>query len=622
MNRLLKYAIVGIPVLALLVLNCVRTSQTFASLDPQNEYVGVQACQSCHAKITKTYLETGMGKSMYAPPKADRIESEGLVYDEELDFYYQPLWRGKEFFIREFRLRGKDTIHSRMEKIDYVVGSGHQTRSYLIQRNGYIYEAPITWYVNKGIWDLSPGYEGNNSRFDREIGLDCVACHTGHVDFVEGSKNRYTFISEGIDCEKCHGPGAIHIEKIEGGQLIDVGVETDYSIVNPAKLPIQEQFDLCQQCHLQGVNVLDENKRMEDFRPAMKLKELGHVFVEQDPDQNAFGIASHAQRLQLSSCFLESSGKMNCTTCHDPHKSIAVTEKETYVKQCQSCHQQGMQKLCTESSELRMVKEDNCISCHMPSGGTNDIPHVSFHDHYIRVVKVEERLSDDQKEGIIQLICATDSAPSKAIEALAWLNYYETQRRDSAYLDQVKAGLNALAPSDLARFYILQGNDKQAQIQLNKIPQGEKTEEISFLEGEVLEGLGQFDKAYDVYWALYQENKERWDAGLKAGVNLLKAQQGNMDALYQAEKIFAELAQAKPFDVRVLNNQAFIYLNRRNLRNAERILVKVLNLDPDNLKGLENMVLLQRINRNKVQEKLYMDRLIQKYPTYHGIASP
>ena len=218
--------------MTLLTVRCSQTLTTYASLDPQNEYVGTEACQPCHKKITESYLETGMGKSLYRPQQGNIIEEMGIVvYDSSTDYHYQALWEEESMFIREFRLRGKDTIHQRKEIVDYIVGSGHHTRSYLLQRNGYLFEFPITWYVNKGIWDMSPGYDELNSRFDREIGLECIACHTGHVELEENTKNRYKFISEGIDCEKCHGPGAEHIRRIEDGQLIDVGMEIDYSIV-------------------------------------------------------------------------------------------------------------------------------------------------------------------------------------------------------------------------------------------------------------------------------------------------------------------------------------------------------------------------------------------------------
>lgn len=618
-----SYYLLSLLILSICLVNCSRKLNSYASLDPQNEYVGTKACQPCHEKITTSYLQTGMGKSMHKPSQDRIIEKLGanqVVFDSSRRFYYRALWRGEDFMIHEFRLENGDTIHNRWEKVDYVVGSGHQTRSYLLERKGYIYEAPITWYVQKQIWDLSPGYDVNNARFEREIGLTCMACHTGHVDYVAESKNRYRFVSEGIDCEKCHGPGAIHIQKIKEGQLIDVGMEIDYSIVNPAKLPLQKQFDICQQCHLQGVNVLKDGMEMADFRPAMVLKELGDVFVEQPPDKNAFGIASHAQRLQESQCFIQSEGKLTCTTCHDPHKGISVTEKDIYIKQCESCHQSGKQPLCSENQAQLLAMEGNCISCHMPSGGTSDIPHVSFHDHKIRIVKENKSLDAAEIEGIVQLICGTDSAPDALVEAKAWLDYYETQNRDGAYLNEVKQRAPALGNYDEARFYFYQGKMDKA-LQAIKAILPENISPLSrFLEGEIAEGMGNYTDAFKLFNGLYEENQERWDAGLKAATNLLKARQGDARALDEAEGLFIKLQKQKPFDLRVKNNLAFIALNRRDYRKTERLLVSILNDDPDNLKALENMVYLQKLKGNDVQGRLYLEQLEKVDADYPGLA--
>ncbi|MEZ4849788.1 MAG: multiheme c-type cytochrome [Bacteroidia bacterium] len=325
-----------------LFIRCSQKPSTYLNLNPAVQYTGVQSCQPCHKKIYQSFLETGMGKSFYEPDTGKIIESfgvESLVYDEKEDFYYLPYWQNNEMFVKEFRLKNQDTVYQRNEKIDFIVGSGHQTRSYILQRKDYLYEVPITWYVNKQIWDLSPGYDEVNTRFSREIGEECLTCHTGYIEHIEGSKNRYRKVALGIDCEKCHGPGEEHIRLTEGGQLIDVGEETDYSIVNPGKLPISKQFDVCQQCHLQGVNVFKDGKEISDFRPGMDLHEIYEVFIEQHPDQNAFGIASHAERLQQSQCFIQSNGKLTCTTCHDPHKSVNITDEKVYINQCQKCHQ-------------------------------------------------------------------------------------------------------------------------------------------------------------------------------------------------------------------------------------------------------------------------------------------
>lgn len=108
---------------------------------------------------------------------------------------------------------------------------------------------------------MPPGFEdGNNTRFSRIIGLECMSCHNSYPDFVLGSENKYKKIENGINCERCHGPGEYHVLQKQAGILVDTAKAIDFSIVNPAKLSIDLQFDVCMRCHLQGNAVLNNNK--------------------------------------------------------------------------------------------------------------------------------------------------------------------------------------------------------------------------------------------------------------------------------------------------------------------------------------------------------------------------
>jgi hypothetical protein len=52
--------------------------------------------------------------------------------------------------------------------------------------------------------------------------------------------------------------------------------------VNPGKLPIDLQFDVCQRCHLQGNTVLKEGKSFLDFKPGMRLSDHMTLFFCHD----------------------------------------------------------------------------------------------------------------------------------------------------------------------------------------------------------------------------------------------------------------------------------------------------------------------------------------------------
>lgn len=575
------------------------------------QYTGIQSCQGCHEKIYNDFVQTGMGRSLYHPDTSQIIEhfgSQYIVYDHYKDFYYYPFWIGSKMFVKEYRLNGADTVFQRTELVDFVVGSGNQTRSYLMQRNGYLYEFPITWYVEKQIWDLSPGYEGgNNSRFDREIGTECLHCHTAQYKYVEGSKHKYEHITLGIDCERCHGPGGIHITSKGKGQII-----------NPEDLSMERQFDVCQQCHLQGINIPKPNKHLADFRPGMELSEVYEVFLPQDSNRADFGIASHAARLRESQCFIQSAGELNCTTCHDPHQSLHQFDKNLYVQQCQECHQAGKKIMCSAPQTIQMQENGNCVSCHMPAGGTSDIPHVRFHDHKISVVvqdtevdtgKVSEQLA------FIKLLCATNEAATQKDWAAAWLRYYEQTNHDPIYLQEFQKYIDHSDHAHQASFHYYTGNYQSALSEINlALKNNPKDLDLLGRKGEILEALGQFSQAYSLYIDLYHYQPENIDAGLRRVNNLLKSQPGKQEVLIKAEQLLTQLNTKKSLDVRILSNLGFVLLNQQRLHEAEAYLVQALNLDPDHLTSLENMCYLQLKKGNRQQASTYFLRLKEKYP--------
>ena len=125
----------------------------------KSAYAGDAACIDCHRDIYDQYQLTGKGQSFRKPEKGI-LPFElpaSVVYDTYSDLYYQAHWQKEGLWIHEYKLIKQDTIHSRWQKVDYIIGSGNQTMSFLYEEKGYFYEIPITWYAGKKLWDMSPG---------------------------------------------------------------------------------------------------------------------------------------------------------------------------------------------------------------------------------------------------------------------------------------------------------------------------------------------------------------------------------------------------------------------------------------------------------------------------------
>ena len=211
--------------------------------------MGIDVCKTCHPAKYETFIQAEMGRSFRPATLTNSVadfDNPEPVHDRFANLSYLPYHKGEDLFIMEYRVSGRDTVHQRIEKIDYIVGSGQHTNSHIMEVQGYLYQMPLTWYAQDGKWDLPPKFEGgNNSRFSRPIPMECMTCHNAISDFIEGSENQFAKVPHGIDCERCHGPGSVHVREKQAGNVVDVSKVIDFTIVNPAKLPVDRQFDIC-----------------------------------------------------------------------------------------------------------------------------------------------------------------------------------------------------------------------------------------------------------------------------------------------------------------------------------------------------------------------------------------
>jgi hypothetical protein len=344
-------------------------------------YVGTEACIACHADQCRSLDETTHGHSL------NEVETSIEPPDAEFEHiatgrHYRVYRQGDKLHHREF-LREEDGREILLADypMRYLIGSGHHTRSYLIEDEGYLVESPVTWYVSPARWDLSPGYEANNSGFGRPVNFECLFCHSGRVETVGGARSRLHVQSQKIDCERCHGPGSRHIE-MRASHDLD-GAVSDPTIINPGKLDRDKNESVCAQCHLHGDAVVNRRgKQLRDFLPGMSIHDVLIHFSLQNPDKT-LTVVGHVEQLHASPCY-EHSQTLTCITCHSPHSKLPADDRVTYFRQkCLECHDE---KSCGMEKTQRLVKsaEDACVFCHMPKR-SSDIPHLPATHHQIGI---------------------------------------------------------------------------------------------------------------------------------------------------------------------------------------------------------------------------------------------
>lgn len=605
------------------------TATAYRNHGPEAAYVGRDVCGTCHPDKLQTFEHSQMGQA-FKPASATKsianFDDPAPIYDDERDLYYQPFRRGEALFVKEYRLADGDTVHQRTEQIDYIVGSGHHTNSHMRAVNGYLYQVPVTWYAQDAKWGLAPGFQGgNSSRFSREIEIECMACHNGTPEFNEASANQYLMLPDGIDCEKCHGPGSLHVEEKRAGIMVDTSQAVDYSIVNPARLPVDLQYDVCRRCHMQGAAVLKEGKSFLDFRPGQPLSDVLNVFWPRFPDSTArFLMASHPDRLEMSPCFKASrrpdSGfePITCTTCHDPHVNVKTVATETFNAPCMACHTADATLQCTEDEAVRARVDNNCSACHMPTSGTFDIPNVRITDHYIRVPERDPEPPADARHTFLRLASLIEDDPSDLTIANGYLTYYEQFGGSAPFLDSAAVYLRkalegtteqALAKS-LVRLWFLQGSYREIQRLAGTLDPDTLGDAWTLYRiGEAYTTLGLGTQSVRFYEAAVREAPDH--LRFKGKLADAYANQRNLD---RALTLYDEILAADPTLDNMHNNRGLLYVMQRDFARAEADFVEAIRLNPDAEMAMANLASLYYNTERTEEARALTERLVQLWP--------
>lgn len=309
--------------------------------------------------------------------------------------YFSIVRRGDRVFHRRWQ-QGTDDAEEL--EIHNVIGSGNHALTFL-HRNGRgaLIELPLGWYAEKGgYFAMNPGFDNPQPATRRKIDYDCMACHNAFPQIpveraAPGAEPIYSGeLPEGIDCQRCHGPGGRHVEAARAPTASVEAIRT--AIVNPARLPVERQRDVCQQCHLETTSerLPSMIRRFErapfSYVPGEPLDQYMLAFDHAPGTgrDDKFEIVSAAYRLRKSACYLKSEA-MTCTTCHDPHAKGGARAAAA----CGSCHSQNS----LQATGQHPARAD-CAGCHMPKRRTEDAVRVVMTDHFIQRRPVGDWLAD------------------------------------------------------------------------------------------------------------------------------------------------------------------------------------------------------------------------------------
>ena len=332
----------------------------------RDQYAGDAACRDCHQEAFQNYLSSphhlasrpGSGTSIdgkFAP-------GSNILRTSNPYFYFIMSATEEGYFQSAVaRFPPSETISHR-ERFDLVIGSGRKGQTYLYWKGSDLFELPVSYWAETGQWMNSPGYPDGLPNFDKPIIPRCLECHATYIQSLPPPSNRFdkTSVVLGITCEKCHGPGKLHVEAERSHKVSSPGEAAN--IVNPAKLSRDRQIDLCALCHAGPGNL---KAPAFSFVPGANLAK--YVAIPDDPADTPIDVHAHqVQLLESSRCFRSST--MTCTTCHDVHKQ--QRDVAYFSERCLTCHKV---ESCGRYATMGAGILHKCVDCHMPLRESNVI---------------------------------------------------------------------------------------------------------------------------------------------------------------------------------------------------------------------------------------------------------
>jgi tetratricopeptide (TPR) repeat protein len=522
------------------------------------------------------------------------------------------LQRDGQWYQRRHQIgyEGKEDNATEM-RIDYVIGSGNHARTYLHRTaDNHLVEMPVSWYSeNGGYWAMSPGYDRPNQQdFRRPIAYSCLFCHNAYPDPAGTEEGVFpATIPEGIDCQRCHGPGRAHAEAA-GRKAPPDSIRR--AIVNPARLSRARQLDVCLQCHLEPTssplpNVVAKFEHGPfDYRPGEPLTDY-LVFFDRPPvaADDRFEIAHAGYRLQKSKCFQQSS--MTCSTCHNPH-DIPRGEQAFALSNaaCRKCH---------ASAHAASVPGDgNCAACHMPRRRTDDAVHVVMTDHFIQrrrpaydLLAAHAETADEGYRGeVVPYYPAKDSG--ELYGAVAQVRDGANLERGVPLLRQTIERLKPTQPEfylELAKAYVKSGNpadavrwcDEALRIRPGFVPALKE-------RGAALIAAGDLPRAAETL---------RGVPGAVAQTNLGNAylRLGQIDAAEQALRSNQE-------DPDAINLLGIVAVRKGDNHSAEQLFRKALQLQTDHAEAHHNLANLLAAGHDYPQAAYHFQQAIAANPAY------
>ena len=313
---------------------------------PQDEYVGSETCQACHATESGSWEHSLHSRFLRSVREARSSGDAGWTrkdppFDPSLGKY----------------------VLGNAYKLVFLTGLAKEDTFIPYQFD----VASETWEpFTRSLWDYGVDTDTDGSWLTR-----CAGCHTTGFD-----PKTDTFAEWSVGCEACHGPGAKHSD-----------TESKDDILNPATLVGAEGDYVCARCHSHGI---DKTTGRPYPGSGTSVADVPASFAFSAPTTgknddvfwgNGFARRHHAQfnELRLSKHF---GRDVRCFDCHDVHRyrhlpaskqTLLYAKTERYLSRrrthgvCVRCHSD-------KEGEIITSQDGRTVDAHTMHPVVIDIP--------------------------------------------------------------------------------------------------------------------------------------------------------------------------------------------------------------------------------------------------------
>jgi len=205
----------------------------------------------------------------------------------------------------------------------------------------------------------------------------CLNCHQNQEHFKDTVHARAFAQFKGIafekSCETCHGPGSLHAAA--AGDKANPGFSTIKTFKNLSAVDLNKT---CLQCHadenrMNWMGSQHERRNVSCLacHSVHEAKEEKNLLVQ--PKVELVCAQCHRDivaKIHRSAHMPVIEGKMDCTSCHNPHGSTTnkMLKADSVNDTCYTCHADKRGPFVWEHPPVR----ENCMNCHDPHGSHNE----------------------------------------------------------------------------------------------------------------------------------------------------------------------------------------------------------------------------------------------------------